>query len=212
MPAQVVLPVLSQLALASRLSLGIVALLSSLPKLRRPSAFAQRVAEYELLPSPIVRIVSAALILAEAFLAVAFLTGLLIDVALPLAIVTLVIFIVAVSANLRRGRTIRCGCFGDGNEQISSLSIARLLLLLTSVLFLTALRVAGGATSLGAVFGADGKPISADVLQAVLQAVFLLLLGMWILRLPELFLIARGLRWSQASPRRTELGRGKEAT
>src|SRR5574341_319866 len=74
--------VLSYFALALQFSLGIVFLLSALPKLREPLAFVGGVVEYKILPAQVARVFALALIPLEAFLAVAFLTGLWTEIAL----------------------------------------------------------------------------------------------------------------------------------
>src|SRR5688572_2451657 len=100
------------LAFASQIALGIVFLLSVLPKLRAPFTFAESVVEYKILPAKAAYMFALILIPAEALLAISFLTGWLTSITLPLATVMLIAFLVAVGINLRRGRRISCGCFG----------------------------------------------------------------------------------------------------
>ncbi len=116
--------VLSHIALAAQFGLGIVFLLSALPKLRRPLPFAHSVVEYRILPAGVAYVFGLALIPLEIFLTLAFLTGWLTDVALPVATLMLIAFLVAVGVNLRRGRQIPCGCFGNVSELISPRTLA----------------------------------------------------------------------------------------
>uniref|UniRef100_A0A831TDW5 Methylamine utilisation protein MauE domain-containing protein n=1 Tax=Thermorudis peleae TaxID=1382356 RepID=A0A831TDW5_9BACT len=132
--------VISELALAIQFSVGIVFLLSSLSKLRHPHRFVRSAVAYAVLPTRMTRALALALIPVEAFLAVAFLTGRIVAVALPLAAATLLVFLVAVSINLRRGRRIPCGCFGQASEPISLRTITRLLMLLGAIGLLAAIR------------------------------------------------------------------------
>jgi hypothetical protein len=206
MPGQMDIFVLRHFALASQFSLGIVFLLSALPKLRRPFAFAQSVVEYQILPAQVAYVFALALIPLEAFLVIAFLTGWSTDIALPLATVMLLAFLVAVGINLRRGRRVPCGCFGNTSELISLRTLARLLLLLAIVLLLIAFRSTGG-TSLP-----DLGAMTADVtmlvylLQTAFLAAFLTLIAAWILSLPELIPLVRDLRWGQLSSGDTKDG------
>jgi hypothetical protein len=189
--------ILAYFAFVSQFSLGIVFLLSALPKLRRPLAFTRSVVAYEILPDNVAYLFALILIPLEVFLAIALLTGVLTDIALLLALVLLTIFLVAIWINLKRGRRISCGCFGETSEQISPRTLARLFLLLAVVLFLVSFRNTGGASlpHLGAMT-ANGSTLI-YLLQSVFVAVFLILLGAWMLNLPELALLVRYWRGVQ---------------
>jgi hypothetical protein len=176
--------IFTQAAGALQLSLGLIFALSVAPKLRRPRSFAGDVEDYHLLPRRASLAAALLLIGAELALALALLAGILTRLAIPLALGLLGIFLVAVAVNLRRGRSVACGCFGRAEERISGMSIARLLLLSAAAAALLLLRAGGygrdaGLTSLGAV------PLT-DQLATWLLAVALLLLGSWTLRLPEI--------------------------
>jgi len=191
--------VLSYFALAFQLSLGIVFLLSSLPKLRRPLAFAGSVVEYKILPAQVAYVFALALIPLEAFLAIAFLTGWWTDIALPLSTMLLSLFLIAVAINLRRGRSVPCGCLGNTSELISLRTLARLLLLLTVILFLAAFRSTSGTSLPGlAALTADVSTLIYFI-QTVFLSAFLILLSAWILNLPELVTLSGYLRRSQLS-------------
>jgi hypothetical protein len=185
---------LSYLIFALQLSLGIVFLLSVLPKLRHPRTFAQNVVEYKILSTELAYWFGLVLIPLEIFLALAFLTGWLADIALPLAIVMLVVFHVAVGLNLRRGRQIACGCFGDASEQISPRTQVRLFLLLMISLLLLLSRNIGYVWlyTLDAI--AANISILRDLLLTIFLATFLILLANWLLSLPELLFFVRHLR------------------
>lgn len=197
MSGQVATAALPHLAFAAQLALGIVFLLSALPKLRRPRAFVRSVAAYEILPPGVAQVFALALIPTEVALALAFLTGSLVGVALPLAAAVLLAFLVAVGINLRRGRRVTCGCFGEASEEISPRTTARLLLLLTVVLLLAAFRGARGASWPGPESPPADVSTLAYLLQVAALAAFLILLAAWLLRLPEMVAIARQLRWSR---------------
>lgn len=111
MSGQIEISVLAHFALASQLGLGIVFLLSALPKLRRPLAFARSVVEYEILPAKVAYVFGLALIPLEAFLAIACLTGWLTDrVLLPF-----MMSIAAIYASLTAVRALTVSAYGVGH-------------------------------------------------------------------------------------------------
>lgn len=178
---------LEAVRLVARLALGLVFLLSTLGKLRRPAAFLRGVAEYEILPAPLAYVFGALLIPVEAFLAVAHLTGWGLRVAVPLGIAVLLTFATAVGINLGRNRDLLCHCFDSlGGERISARSLAQLgLLLAAEALLLSgpALRPFGGG----------------DLALAGVWAVFSLLAGLWLLRADEVFQLFRRYRCKTCS-------------
>lgn len=200
--------VISHLALAFRFSLGIVFLLSAVPKMRRPSAFAQRVVAYEVLPARFAMIFALALIPAEAFLAFAFLIGWAVNVALLLAVATLLTFLLAVEVNLLRNRRISCGCFGGESEQISPRTLGRLVLLLSVALLLCILNFSGYISWPSSTPMMVGSALP-YLLEMTCLAISLILLGSWLLNLPELMSLIRYLLRGHQSPR--NLGRANTA-
>lgn len=194
---------LAHFALASQDSLGIVFLLSALPKLRRPVAFLHSVVDYQVLPAHAAAVFGAVLIPLELFLAFALLTGLGTNSALPLATV-LLIFLAAIGINLWRGRKIACGCFGNACEPISLRTVARLLLLLTVVLLLIAFRSVGLVSLPSALLIVGDRAMFISLLYTIFLAVFLILLGAWMLNLPELVMLVRHWRRIQPSSDNTQ--------
>ena len=178
---------LEAVRLVARLALGLVFLLSTLGKLRRPAASLRGVAEYEILPVPLAYVFGAVLIPVEAFLAVAHLTGWGLRIAVPLGIAVLLVFATAVGVNLGRNRDLLCHCFDSlGGERISARSLAQLGLLLgAEVLLLSgpALRPSGGG----------------DLALAVIWALFCLLAGLWLLRADEVYQLFRRYRCKTCS-------------
>jgi hypothetical protein len=176
---------------ALQLSLGIVFLVAAAPKVRRPGAFAATVAEYRIVPTVLVRAVALTLIALESFLALAFLSGWLVPIAFPLAALALSAFFLSVAVNLHRGRTIRCGCFGDTREAISGRSLVRLAALMVVLAVLLVSRSAGLPGVTVASLVASGATGFAYVAQMGAVAIFVLLVGQWILALPEVASIVR---------------------
>jgi putative oxidoreductase len=194
---------LAYLLYVLQLGLGVTFLLAALPKLRRPRAFAQAVGEYGLVPGRAAVAVAPALLLLESFLAAALLTGWAARVGAVLASVTLVGFAAAVAINLRRGRIVSCGCFGDPAEKISARTLARLALLLAGCVLL----IAGTAwtdasfVTIGSLPAGGGSAL-ATVVELAAGTVALVAGALWLLSLPELANVARA---AAARPRRTEV-------
>lgn len=99
-------------ALACRFILGATFCLASVPKILARSQFARAVANYRLLPSRVVVAVAAVIPLVELVCATALFAGFETGIAALVIAIALVIFAVAVSVNLLRGRVIACGCAG----------------------------------------------------------------------------------------------------
>jgi putative oxidoreductase len=125
------------LALLVRLGLAGLFVVAGALKLGDPEAFAQEIANYQLLPA-------LAPYLAIALPPVEIVAGLALAVgpapwrragALLLALLS-ALFTVAVAAAAARGLDITCGCFGQGSGPVSWMSVARnvtLLILLSAV-------------------------------------------------------------------------------
>jgi len=128
-------------AYALQLALCGVFVASVALKLRRPGAFARNVADYGLLPRSRAVVVAAAatIVAVEALLALAFFVGAILEVAVAVAAFMLLAFGAGIQINLRRGRTIPCGCFGNDAELISGHSLVRIALLLGAVCTLAVL-------------------------------------------------------------------------
>ena len=179
-------PPAAHAAYTLQLGLGAVFVASVVPKLRHPRDAASAVREYRLVPVAVADITAYVLIGVESFLAVALLLGVLVPIAVPVGAATLLAFLAAAGINLRRGRQIPCGCFGDPKEQISARTIVRLLVLLAGFTLLAA-------------FVADGVPVVrvdalisqgfvglTYLLQMAGLAAFIDLTVLWLLHLPEL--------------------------
>lgn len=103
--------VLGMLSLACRLAVGAVFLYASLDKLAHPVAFAQNIANYRLLPIPLLHPSAWFLPVIEAVTAVALILGWQRRGAALVAAAMTAVFIVAIAVALLRGLDISCGCF-----------------------------------------------------------------------------------------------------
>jgi hypothetical protein len=181
------LGLLHHIAYALQLALGAVLLASFLSKIRAFSRFEQAVLGYALVPVRLVREVAALMICAEGLLALALLTGTGGLFALSSTAMLLTVFAAAVAINLRRGRLVPCGCFGDNDERISLRGLTRLLLLLSGVVSLLALTFSGTNLTTLAALVEEGVSSAVYVLTIATVSSFLILAGTWILWMPELF-------------------------
>jgi hypothetical protein len=194
-------PALVGLATALRLSLGGVFLAAVLPKLRAPAAFASTVRGYGILPPSTVGVVALALTAVEGLLAVMLLGGWLPRVALPVAVATLLVFFMGVAVAVRRGRRVACGCFGSASEEVSPRTLVRLaLLLLASAMLLASAWIPHGpqaATTTELL--AAGAVGFRHLVEVVGLAGFVVLVAMWLLRLPELRAVVTAAGWRARS-------------
>jgi uncharacterized membrane protein YphA (DoxX/SURF4 family)/thiol-disulfide isomerase/thioredoxin len=119
----------------ARAVMGVTFLISGAAKLRSGPAFTHAVADYRILPPPLVQPVAFALPAAELALAAALLSGWHVREAAFASILLLLVFAVAVAVNLRRDRRIPCFCFGaSGDDTIGWSTFARQALLMVMAL------------------------------------------------------------------------------
>lgn len=114
------------IALASRLIVGVIFALSSTGKWLNLTWFANAVSKYDFVPGPAARPLALLVTLSETVLAVLLLFG----VAQPVTQLAAAFFIgaltLAVTMNLFRGRTdLDCGCSGSPGEKVSWYVIGR---------------------------------------------------------------------------------------
>jgi hypothetical protein len=181
------------LAYALQLLLGVVFLVSVVPKLRRPGEFRRIVAGYDVAPRW-AAVVAPAVIAVEGLLALAFLSGALVGVALAVALVLIAVFALATGVNLRRGRRIDCGCFGGTDEQISGRSLVRLgaMALVVAVLATGMLTDAVGPTTVGWL-ASHGVASIAYVVATLGLSVFFIVVCLWAMHAKDLaFALRRG--------------------
>lgn len=126
---------LSLLVLTLRWTVGITFLYASLDKLAHPAAFAQSIANYRLVPMPLLHPFAWLLPVVEAVVGAALVVGWQRRGAALLAVGMLVMFTVAIGAALARGLDISCGCFQtEGGHGVGRDLIVRDILLLAAAL------------------------------------------------------------------------------
>jgi uncharacterized membrane protein YphA (DoxX/SURF4 family) len=127
--------VVSELAVMCRFVLATIFVLASVAKLARRSEFADAVRNYRLVPRGASEYVSRTLPTVELLVGVFLFLGLEIRAVSALAALCLLVFIIAITVNLLRGRRIDCGCFGLVTEShLSWFSAGRNALLLSAAL------------------------------------------------------------------------------
>jgi hypothetical protein len=200
MPAEVTtsladLGAIQHAAYAVQLALGGVFLLSAVPKLRRPAEFRATVAGYRVLPARAVAVAAGGLIAVESFLAFAFLSGWLVVAAVPMGAVALALFGSVTYVNLRRGRDVPCGCFGNAGERISGRSLTRLGLLAAAlVAYAVAVASPDAAPASPGWLAAHSGSVPAYVVEIASLSTFFVVLATWALGHRELLAVIRGPR------------------
>ncbi len=101
--------------LASRVLLGGTFAWAAATKLPDLRAFAEEVANYQLLPPALVPLAAVAFVGLELVVGLALMSGRLVRAASALSAGLLAAFIVALSQALVRGIDLRCGCFGGAD-------------------------------------------------------------------------------------------------
>lgn len=169
-----------------QLLLGTVFLAAGVTKLKEPSQFVVALRNYELIPRALSGPVALVLVMIELFTAISFLTGWALEVGVPVATAFLLTLAVAVCINLRRGRVVPCGCFGSRGEQISGRTLGRIGLLLVAVIGLAGVRLSGAARPDVASPITEGMRSLEQFALTATFAALLLVLGSWLLHIPEL--------------------------
>jgi Methylamine utilisation protein MauE len=174
--------VVQDLSYAVQLAAGAVFVTSLVPKLRHPRRFAAIVADYELLPRRAAAALAWPVIALEGFLAVSFLTGWAMTVALVVGAGLVAAFVGATWINLMRGREIECGCFGATDERISQRSLVRQGLLLAALAALAAMVATAHASAVtpGWLDGRGGE-VGGYLLSIAGASAALLALSAWVL-------------------------------
>jgi hypothetical protein len=174
-----------------RLAIGVMFALSALGKLRDVRAFAFGVREYKILPERSAVPFAILVIVCEVCLAILHLAGWLLIFAVPLGLLLLCSFLVAVSINVVRRRNVPCYCFGTGNgEVISSRSLVRLgIAILGELLLLLGPSVFSGATT-----HVTTRRSPQDIVLALTWVCFILLTTMWMMSVPDIKRLIVSLR------------------
>jgi putative oxidoreductase len=97
--------------LVCSLASGLVFLYASIDKIMHPGAFAQAIANYRMVPMPLLHVFAWLLPVVEAVVGLALIAGWQRRGAALLASLMTVMFIIAIASALVRGLDISCGCF-----------------------------------------------------------------------------------------------------
>jgi uncharacterized membrane protein YphA (DoxX/SURF4 family) len=121
-----------------RIGLGAVFVYAALSKVPSMGAFAEEIANYRLVPAPVIPLLGAALVGVELLAGLALATGIAARGAALLVSVLLAAFTAGLSQAIARGIDLECGCFG-GREPATWLTVGRDLALLAAGLALVCL-------------------------------------------------------------------------
>lgn len=139
--------VFDMLQLVGRVLLGAVLLVAGISKLRDRNGFAASVRAFGFVPRSWSGRVATVLPVVELACGVLLLTGFALQPAAVAATGLLVVFTIGIAANLKRGRTAPCACFGAATaRRLGPSALVRNLLLLA----------AGALVLTGTVTGAPG--------------------------------------------------------
>jgi hypothetical protein len=176
----------SEVLLVIQLAIGALFLRSSIGKGAHPGEFIDGLANYRLLPRRLVPSVAVAIILLEAAIGTAHLSGVRLEWAAPASVGLLLAFACAMWLALRRGEPVRCMCFGAGLEDnVSKRSFIRLALL-------GAAQVIVWSSLLGGAQPQSPLTLPARQLLLILAYVALVLtLGSWTVSLDDFITLGR---------------------
>jgi Methylamine utilisation protein MauE len=181
----------AQVAHALQLAVGSVFLAAAVVKLRHPRRFANVVADYQLGTTTIAGVAAITVILTEFFVAGSLLMAVHIYTGVVVAMAALAAFAVAVAANLRRGRRISCGCFGD-NEELSSSTLMRIGLLFVAIMVILTLRLFDTQLLNPTWILENGISGVAYALQTGLVASSVVMIAVWALNTPKILSMIGG--------------------
>jgi uncharacterized membrane protein YphA (DoxX/SURF4 family) len=120
------------------MGLGSVFLTSAVPKMRHPKNFMLAVIEYRILPFTLSRLFALILPALELLIALLLVTGTFVRFAALAYAFLMLSFVIGVSVNIRRGRDLRCHCFGSNHKRTITASLVMQDLLLCMSAFLLA--------------------------------------------------------------------------
>jgi len=106
------------LLLVMRLVLGGVFLYAGILKMQSPQAFADSIAEFQLLPTAFINPLAISLPVFEMIVGIMLITGFERGLAAFSVLILTAIFAVALISALARGLQVDCGCFGSGEPSL----------------------------------------------------------------------------------------------
>jgi len=118
--------------------LGGVFLYAGILKMQDPQAFADRIADFQILPFALVNLLAISLPIAEILVGVLLMIEFWVECMAFAILLLTALFAMAIASALLRGLVIDCGCFGSGSPSVLKLLLAlgRDMLLGTMALFL----------------------------------------------------------------------------
>lgn len=114
------------LCILPRLIVGAIFLYASVEKILYPAAFAEAIANYDLLPHNLIFLTALWLPWLEAILGIALLSGQLVRGSALIAAALMTAFSFAITISYFRGIDISCGCFSLDSNQASNMGLVLL--------------------------------------------------------------------------------------
>lgn len=96
-----------------RLFLGVFFLLAALGKAAEPALFAKEIANYAIIPEPLINLVALFIPWTELVVSIFLIFGIRLKSSSAITSILLIIFIAAVGSAMARGLDINCGCFSQ---------------------------------------------------------------------------------------------------
>lgn len=127
----------SYLNLIVRIFLGVFFLLAALGKAAEPALFAKEIANYAIIPEPLINLVALFIPWTELVVSIFLIFGIRLKSSAAITAILLLIFIIAVGSAMARGLDINCGCFSQKIQYVGWPKILEntVLLLLSLYLF-----------------------------------------------------------------------------
>lgn len=119
-----------------RLFLGVFFLLAALGKAAEPALFAKEIANYAIVPEPLINLVALFISWTELIVSIFLIFGIRIKSSSAITAILLIIFILAVGSAMVRGLDINCGCFSQKIQYVGWPKIFENIGLLLLALFL----------------------------------------------------------------------------
>lgn len=174
---------------AIRAAIGLVFIYSAAEKLRDIGGFVRGVREYRVLPVGLATVYAALVVPAESVVGLSFVTGQLVRLTAPLAVLLLATFFVAVAIALWRRTETPCHCFGsESSERLSARTLVRLGLLCVGAVLVLARQLSDASPAWSAIGEPSALP---TVIINVAIGLFVIAAAQWVSALPRLIRLPR---------------------
>jgi len=193
--------VIASVVAGLELLLGVTFAIAAHAKVHRFRDTIKTIADYDLFPRSLAPVIAVLLVVVETIVAISFITGWAVRAIAPVTIGIIALFGTAATINLRRGRIVKCGCFGD-SEELSLHTLARLTLMLAAsaaILVAETLEI-GQRASLITLIGQPASVALTEVVRMFIAAAAASCAAIWILNVREVRVVLRRTGGSLTRP------------